>query len=136
MKLISEIASELGITADELEQYGKYMAKVNPTILERLSGKKNGKMILVTAINPTSAGEGKTTTTIGLSQGLKKIGKKSMVTIREPSLGPNFGIKGGGTGGGRSQLQPADEINLNFTGDFPAISAAHNLQFLTLRKLL
>ena len=127
MKLISEIASELGITADELEQYGKYMAKVNPTILERLSGKKNGKMILVTAINPTSAGEGKTTTTIGLSQGLKKIGKKSMVTIREPSLGPNFGIKGGGTGGGRCQLQPADEINLNFTGDFPAISAAHNL---------
>jgi formate--tetrahydrofolate ligase len=127
MKPVSEIANELGITEDELEPYGKYMAKVNPSILDRMAGKKNGKMILVTAINPTSAGEGKTTTTIGLSQGLKKIGKKAMVTIREPSLGPNFGIKGGGTGGGRCQLLPADEINLNFTGDFPAISAAHNL---------
>ncbi len=127
MKLIMEIAKELGIDDDELDLYGKYMAKVNPDILERLSGKKNGKMVLVTAINPTSAGEGKTTTTIGLSQGLRKIGKRSMVTIREPSLGPNFGIKGGGTGGGKCQLLPADEINLNFTGDFPAISAAHNL---------
>lgn len=127
MKLIMELAKELGIDDDELDLYGKYMAKVNPDILERLSGKKNGKMVLVTAINPTSAGEGKTTTTIGLSQGLRKIGKRSMVTIREPSLGPNFGIKGGGTGGGKCQLLPADEINLNFTGDFPAISAAHNL---------
>ena len=127
MKIVNEIAKDLGITDDELEFYGKYMAKVNPSILGRLSGKHNGKMIPVTAINPTSAGEGKTTTTIGLSQGLKKIGKKVMVTIREPSLGPNFGIKGGGTGGGKCQLLPADEINLNFTGDFPAISAAHNL---------
>ena len=127
MKLVSDIAKELGITEDELELYGKYMAKVNPSILERLEGKKNGKLVLVTAINPTSAGEGKTTTTIGLSQGLRKIGKKVMITIREPSLGPNFGIKGGGTGGGKCQLLPADEINLNFTGDFPAISAAHNL---------
>ncbi|MCL4334335.1 MAG: formate--tetrahydrofolate ligase [Candidatus Thermoplasmatota archaeon] len=127
MKLVSDIAKELGITEDELELYGKYMAKVNPSILERLAGKKNGKLVLVTAINPTSAGEGKTTTTIGLSQGLRKIGKKVMITIREPSLGPNFGIKGGGTGGGKCQLLPADEINLNFTGDFPAISAAHNL---------
>ena len=127
MKYITEIAKELGITDDELELYGKYMAKVNPSVLDRLSGKPNGKMILVTAISPTSAGEGKTTTTIGLSQGLRKIGKKVMVTIREPSLGPNFGIKGGGTGGGKCQLLPADEINLNFTGDFPAITAAHNL---------
>ncbi len=127
MKFVSEIAKELGITEDELELYGKYMAKVNPSILERMAGKKNGKLILVTAINPTSAGEGKTTTTIALSQGLRKIGKRVMVTIREPSLGPNFGIKGGGTGGGKCQLLPADEINLNFTGDFPAISAAHNL---------
>ena len=127
MKYITEIAKELGITDDELELYGKYMAKVNPNVLDRLSGKPNGKMILVTAISPTSAGEGKTTTTIGLSQGLRKIGKKVMVTIREPSLGPNFGIKGGGTGGGKCQLLPADEINLNFTGDFPAITAAHNL---------
>ncbi|MGC8562264.1 MAG: formate--tetrahydrofolate ligase [Thermoplasmata archaeon] len=127
MKYITEIAKELGITDDELELYGKYMAKVNPGILDRLSGKPNGKLILVTAISPTSAGEGKTTTTIGLSQGLRKIGKKAMVTIREPSLGPNFGIKGGGTGGGKCQLLPADEINLNFTGDFPAITAAHNL---------
>jgi formate--tetrahydrofolate ligase len=127
MKHISEIAKELGITEDELDLYGKYMGKVNPSILERLSGKKNGKLILVTAMNPTSAGEGKTTTTIGLAQGLKKLEKKVMITIREPSLGPNFGIKGGGTGGGKCQLLPADEINLNFTGDFPAISAAHNL---------
>ncbi len=127
MKYVGQIAKELGITDDELDLYGKYMAKVNPDILGRLAGKKNGKLILVTAINPTSAGEGKTTTTIGLSQGLMKIGKKAMVTIREPSLGPNFGIKGGGTGGGKCQLLPADEINLNFTGDFPAISAAHNL---------
>lgn len=127
MKYVSEIAKELGITDDELDLYGKYMAKVNPDILGRLAGKKNGKLILVTAINPTSAGEGKTTTTIGVAQGLRKIGKKAMVTIREPSLGPNFGIKGGGTGGGKCQLLPADEINLNFTGDFPAISAAHNL---------
>jgi formate--tetrahydrofolate ligase len=127
MKYISEIAKELGITEDELDLYGKYMGKVNPSILERLSGKKNGKLILVTAMNPTSAGEGKTTTTIGLAQGLKKLEKKVMITIREPSLGPNFGIKGGGTGGGKCQLLPADEINLNFTGDFPAISAAHNL---------
>jgi formate--tetrahydrofolate ligase len=127
MKYISEIAKELGITEDELDLYGKYMGKVNPNILGRLTGKKNGKMILVTAMNPTSAGEGKTTTTIGLSQGLRKLGKKVMITIREPSLGPNFGIKGGGTGGGKCQLLPADEINLNFTGDFPAISAAHNL---------
>jgi formate--tetrahydrofolate ligase len=127
MKYISEIAKELGIIEDELDLYGKYMGKVNPSILERLSGKKNGKLILVTAMNPTSAGEGKTTTTIGLAQGLKKLEKKVMITIREPSLGPNFGIKGGGTGGGKCQLLPADEINLNFTGDFPAISAAHNL---------
>lgn len=127
MKFITEIAKDIGIAEDELDLYGKYMAKVDPNILARLSGRKNGKLILVTAINPTSAGEGKTTTTIGLAQGLKKIGKRSMVTIREPSLGPNFGIKGGGTGGGKCQLLPADEINLNFTGDFPAISAAHNL---------
>ncbi len=127
MRYITEIAKDIGIAEDELDLYGKYMAKVDPNILARLSGRKNGKLILVTAINPTSAGEGKTTTTIGLAQGLKKIGKRSMVTIREPSLGPNFGIKGGGTGGGKCQLLPADEINLNFTGDFPAISAAHNL---------
>ncbi|MEM0133696.1 MAG: formate--tetrahydrofolate ligase [Thermoplasmatales archaeon] len=127
MKYISEIANEIGINDDEVELYGKYMAKVNPSVLERLSERPNGKLILVTAISPTSAGEGKTTTTIGLAQGLRRLGKKVMVTIREPSLGPNFGIKGGGTGGGKCQLLPADEINLNFTGDFPAISAAHNL---------
>lgn len=127
MKNVSEIASELGIKEDEFDQYGKYMGKVSLNVLQRLNDRKDGKMVLVTAINPTSAGEGKTTTTIAVSQGLKKLGKNVMITIREPSLGPNFGIKGGGTGGGKCMLQPADEINLNFTGDFPAISAAHNL---------
>jgi len=127
MKTIFELSKELGIEEDELEPYGRYMGKVDPKILKRLSSRQNGKLILVTAINPTSAGEGKTTTTIGLSQGLAKLGKKVMLTVREPSLGPNFGIKGGGTGGGKCQLLPSDEINLNFTGDFPAISAAHNL---------
>ncbi|MEM3317924.1 MAG: formate--tetrahydrofolate ligase [Thermoplasmatales archaeon] len=127
MKTIAELSKELGINEDELEPYGKYMGKVNPKVLKRLASKKNGKLILVTAMSPTSAGEGKTTTTVGLSQGLKMLGKKVMLTVREPSLGPNFGIKGGGTGGGKCQLIPSDEINLNFTGDFPAISAAHNL---------
>lgn len=127
MQQITETANYLGINDDEIDLYGRYMAKIAPKILLRLSKKKDGKLILVTAINPTSSGEGKTTTTIGLAQGLKKIGKKSMITVREPSLGPNFGVKGGGTGGGLCQLFPADEINLNFTGDFPAITAAHNL---------
>ncbi len=127
MEYISQIARELGIEDDEIDLYGKFMAKIDHRIVSRLSGKKNGKLILVTAMSPTPAGEGKTTTTVALAQGLKKLGKRSMVTIREPSLGPNFGIKGGGTGGGQCQLLPADEINLNFTGDFPAITAAHNL---------
>ncbi len=127
MKNIMDIANEIGIREDELELYGKYMAKVNPRVLKRLENKPNGKLILVTAMNPTSAGEGKTTTTIALSQGLKFLGKKVMITLREPSLGPNFGVKGGGTGGGKCQVLPSDEINLNFTGDFHAISAAHNL---------
>jgi len=127
MRNIKEIANEIGIKEDELELYGNYMAKVNPKILKRLNNKKDGRLILVTAINPTSAGEGKTTTTIALSQGMKKIGKNVMITLREPSLGPNFGVKGGGTGGGKCQVLPSDEINLNFTGDFHAISAAHNL---------
>ncbi|MEM0128115.1 MAG: formate--tetrahydrofolate ligase, partial [Thermoplasmatales archaeon] len=127
MKTVTELARDLGINEDELDSYGKYMGKVDPKVLNRLASKKNGKLILVTAISPTSAGEGKTTTTVGLSQGLKVLGKKVMLTVREPSLGPNFGIKGGGTGGGKCQLLPSDEINLNFTGDFPAISAAHNL---------
>lgn len=127
MRKIKEIADELGIKENELDLYGNYMAKVDPGILDRFKTKRDGKLILVTAINPTSAGEGKTTTTIALSQGLKKIGKNVMITLREPSLGPNFGVKGGGTGGGKCQVIPSDEINLNFTGDFPAISAAHNL---------
>ncbi len=127
MRNIKEIADEIGIKDEEIELYGNYMAKVSPKILKRLGSKKDGKLILVTAINPTSAGEGKTTTTIALSQGMKKLGKNVMITLREPSLGPNFGVKGGGTGGGKCQVLPSDEINLNFTGDFPAISAAHNL---------
>ncbi|MEM0129847.1 MAG: formate--tetrahydrofolate ligase [Thermoplasmatales archaeon] len=127
MKTVADLSKELGINEDELEPYGKYTGKVDPKVLKRLASKSNGKLILVTAMSPTSAGEGKTTTTVGLSQGLKALGKKVMLTVREPSLGPNFGIKGGGTGGGKCQLIPSDEINLNFTGDFPAISAAHNL---------
>lgn len=127
MQPITEIASQLGILDDELEQYGKYKAKINPSLFNRLENKKNGKLILVTAISPTPAGEGKTTTTIGLGQAMKKIGKNAIITLREPSLGPVFGIKGGAAGGGYSQVLPMDEINLHFTGDFHAVTSANNL---------
>lgn len=127
MKPIAEIASNLGVSDDELELYGKYKAKITPALEKRLEAKKNGKLILVTAISPTPAGEGKTTTTIGLGQAMAKIGKNAIIALREPSLGPVFGIKGGAAGGGYSQVLPMDEINLHFTGDFHAITSANNL---------
>ncbi|HAN21701.1 MAG: formate--tetrahydrofolate ligase [Clostridiales bacterium GWF2_36_10] len=124
---IAEIASRLGILDDELEMYGKFKAKINPAAVKRLESKKNGKLILVTAVSPTPAGEGKTTTTIGLGQAMAKIGKNAIIALREPSLGPVFGVKGGAAGGGYSQVLPMDEINLHFTGDFHAITSANNL---------
>lgn len=127
MKPIVEVASQLDISDDELELYGKYKAKISPDVLERLKDRPNGKLVLVTAINPTPAGEGKTTTNVGLSMALNKLGKKTITTLREPSLGPCFGIKGGADGGGYSQVVPMDDINLHFTGDFHAITSAHNL---------
>ena len=123
---IREIAKKAGIGEEYLEQYGRYKAKVDPKLLNDTENKK-GKLILVTAINPTPAGEGKTTTTIGLADGLRKIGKNSVVALREPSLGPVFGVKGGAAGGGYSQVVPMEDINLHFTGDFHAIGAANNL---------
>lgn len=127
MKPISEIAAQLDISDDELELYGKYKAKIHTDVLDRLQDKPDGKLVLVTAINPTPAGEGKTTTNVGLSMALNKLGKKTITTLREPSLGPCFGIKGGAAGGGYSQVVPMDDINLHFTGDFHAITSAHNL---------
>ena len=124
---ISEVAAKLNIDEDSLVHYGKYKAKVSLDLLEELSDKPDGKLVLVTAINPTPAGEGKTTTNIGLSMGLEKIGKKTITTLREPSLGPSFGIKGGAAGGGYAQVVPMSDINLHFTGDFHAITAANNL---------
>ncbi|MGC8608710.1 MAG: formate--tetrahydrofolate ligase [Thermoplasmata archaeon] len=125
MREIEEIISEIGLGKNDYELYGKYMAKVSLDLQN--SGKKKAKLILVTAMTPTAAGEGKTTTTIGLSQAFKKLGKNVAIAIREPSLGPCFGIKGGATGGGKSKVEPSDRINLLFTGDFPAVTAAHNL---------
>ena len=122
---IKDVAKKIGIKSDDLEQYGKYKAKLPLSILN--SKKKNGKLILVTAITPTPAGEGKTTTTIGLADGLNLLGKKTVVALREPSLGPVFGIKGGAAGGGYAQVVPMEDINLHFTGDFHAIGAANNL---------
>ena len=126
MKNIREIAAKLDISEDCLEQYGKYKAKLDLSLL-RDSKRKNGKLILVTAITPTAAGEGKTTTTIGLADGLSRLGKRCAVALREPSLGPVFGIKGGAAGGGYAQVVPMEDINLHFTGDFHAIGAANNL---------
>ncbi len=127
LKDISEIASKLGLSDNEYEKYGNYMAKVSLDVLKKVQNNKRGKMILVTAMNPTKEGEGKTTTTIGLGQAFGRLGKKTVIAIREPSLGPCFGVKGGATGGGKSKVEPSDNINLSFTGDFPAVSAAHNL---------
>ncbi len=127
MQPIKEVAAKLGLSEDDLELYGKYKAKIHLDVLERLQDKPDGKLILVTAINPTAAGEGKTTTNVGLSMGLNKIGKKTFTALREPSLGPCFGVKGGAAGGGYAQVVPMDDINLHFTGDIHAVTTANNL---------
>ena len=127
LEKINVIAEKIGLTEDDYEQYGKYKAKVSLDVLERNSGKKDGKLILVTAITPTPPGEGKSTVTVGLTQALNRLGYSSIAALREPSLGPVFGIKGGATGGGMSQVVPMEDINLHFTGDLHAISTAHNL---------
>jgi formate--tetrahydrofolate ligase len=127
LKPIVDIAAEIGIAEDELELYGKYKAKVDLSVWRRLQDKPDGKLILLTAINPTAAGEGKTTTTVGLGQALARMGKKTVMALREPSLGPSFGVKGGAAGGGYAQVVPMADINLHFTGDLHAITTAHNL---------
>ncbi|HET7924228.1 MAG TPA: formate--tetrahydrofolate ligase [Rhodanobacteraceae bacterium] len=128
LRKVVELAKErLGIDADDLEPYGHYKAKLSDALINRVQKNKDGKLILVTAISPTPAGEGKTTTTVGLGDALNAIGKKAMICVREPSLGPCFGVKGGGAGGGHSQVAPMEDINLHFTGDFHAVSIAHNL---------
>lgn len=127
MKDIREVAQGIGLTEDDLTLYGKHKAKINLDVIERNKDKEDGKLVLVTAISPTPAGEGKTTVNIGLSMGLNRIGKSAVSTLREPSLGPSFGIKGGAAGGGYSQVVPMEDINLHFTGDFHAITATHNL---------
>ena len=126
MRPITEIAATAGIGQDYLDQYGKYKAKVDYALLKN-SKRKNGKLVLVTAITPTPAGEGKTTTTVGLGMAMNKIGKNAIIALREPSLGPVFGVKGGAAGGGYAQVVPMEDINLHFTGDFHAIGAANNL---------
>ena len=127
MKKIGEIAANLGIEEDEVEQYGHYKAKLNQNLFNRLADKPDGKLILVTAINPTPAGEGKTTTSVGLCEAMTKTGRKAILALREPSLGPVFGIKGGAAGGGYAQVVPMEDINLHFTGDMHAITSANNL---------
>lgn len=124
---IQEIAKRLGLSPDELQPYGRHKGKINLSALERLKDKPSGRYILVTAINPTPLGEGKTTTSIGLAMGLSRVGQRAVVTLRQPSLGPVFGIKGGGTGGGRAQVFPMEDINLHLTGDAHAVAASHNL---------
>ena len=124
---ITEVVKEIGLTADDLELYGKYKAKISNEYLKKIEGNKKGKLVLVTAINPTPAGEGKTTTSVGLGQALGRLGKKAVIALREPSLGPCFGIKGGAAGGGYAQVVPMEDLNLHFTGDFHAITAANNL---------
>ena len=127
MSPITEVASRLGIPDDALDQYGKYKAKIGLDYIDSLADLPDGKLILVTAISPTPAGEGKTTTTVGLGDALNKIGKKAVICLREPSLGPVFGMKGGAAGGGMAQVVPMEDINLHFTGDFNAIALANNL---------
>ena len=127
LKPISEIGERLDISKNHLIQYGSNKAKISNDFMKTIKNKKDGKLILVTAITPTPAGEGKTTTSVGLNDGLNKIGKKAIVCLSEPSLGPCFGMKGGAAGGGYAQVVPMEDINLHFTGDFHAIGAAHNL---------
>ena len=124
---ITEVAKQVGISQDDLELYGKYKAKLSDECMARLENAQDGKLVLVTAINPTPAGEGKTTTSIGLAQAMGKLGKNAILALREPSLGPCFGIKGGAAGGGYAQVVPMEDLNLHFTGDFHAITSANNL---------
>ena len=124
---IEEIAGKLDIQPDDLELYGKYKAKLSDELMSRIEKNPDGKLILVTAINPTPAGEGKTTVTVGLGQAFGRLNKKAVIALREPSLGPCFGIKGGAAGGGFSQVVPMEDLNLHFTGDFHAITSANNL---------
>ena len=124
---IKEVAKKLDIEEDDLELYGKYKAKLSDEFARKIENNKDGKLVLVTAINPTPAGEGKTTTTVGLGQAFGKMGKKAIIALREPSLGPCFGIKGGAAGGGYAQVVPMEDLNLHFTGDFHAITSANNL---------
>ena len=126
-RYIGDIAESLGLTRQDIELYGDYKAKIRLSALKRLEDKPDGKLVLVTAITPTPAGEGKTTTTIGLGDALRRLGKKTVIALREPSLGPVFGIKGGAAGGGWAQVIPMEDINLHFTGDIHAIGAANNL---------
>ena len=127
LKPVKEVAEQIGIEEDELEFYGKYKAKLSEELWERIQERPDGKLVLVTAINPTPAGEGKTTTTVGLGQAMVKLGKNALIALREPSLGPCFGIKGGAAGGGYAQVVPMEDLNLHFTGDFHAITSANNL---------
>lgn len=127
MKPIGEVAEKLGISSDELELYGKYKAKLSDELWDRIKDNEDGKLILVTAINPTPAGEGKTTVTVGLGEAFERLGKKAVIALREPSLGPCFGVKGGAAGGGYAQVVPMEDLNLHFTGDFHAITSANNL---------
>src|SRR5438105_10932427 len=127
MRPIGEIADKLGVPEDAVSPYGRYKAKISLDYVRSLADRPNGKLVLVTAITPTPAGEGKTTTTVGLGDALNHIGKKALLCLREPSLGPSFGMKGGAAGGGYAQVVPMEDINLHFTGDFHAITSAHNL---------
>ena len=126
-RIIDLAKDQYGIDSEHLEPYGHYKAKLSLDYIDSLNNKEDGKLILVTAMSPTPAGEGKTTTTVGLSDAMNRLGKKTIICLREPSLGPCFGVKGGATGGGYAQVVPMEDINLHFTGDFHAIGAAHNL---------
>src|SRR6516165_10276168 len=127
LRPIAEMAAKIGAPGSALRPFGRFIAKLEYEFLHNLANRQDGKLILVTAISPTQAGEGKTTTTIGLGDALNRIGRKTIICLREPSLGPSFGMKGGATGGGYAQVAPRDAINLHFTGDFHAITSAHNL---------
>src|SRR5947208_6480084 len=127
LRPIADVAAAAGLEEDEFEPYGRSKAKVDLSVLDRLRDRADGRVVIVTAITPTKAGEGKTTTSIGLTQGLGRIGRNVMLCMREPSMGPVFGIKGGGTGGGYAQVLPMEDINLHLNGDFHAVAAAHNL---------